>query len=611
MKWPYADLSWWSDAVTDATKTEVDQLGGSVALRRNPSCDPLLDCKEMYSERLAFLANEDGLTKSEAQSFLFYAKALKKWRLAPADLARTRRIEALNGFEARNGAINEAYVPPEPYREQMARILKSWLAGPSSGMGCHGRFGPGACAEKWHHVQRFCKLWDWCQTSNADSDWVYPRGSSDVDHVTARLCAVPKDWYRDRLITVEPAYNTYVQQHGRSLILSAIHSGPLRGSVMDLGYTDGPSMQRKLAVKASKDGGMATIDLKDASDSVSWEAVQAVFPAWVVDLCWATRSPMFTRNERNANPQPLKMFGGMGNAMTFVIETLFFSAYVKAFAWAHGLRLGSSQSGRGVTTFGDDVICPTDVAEALVAEGGNYPFFTINRDKSFWGTHLLRESCGVFAYKGMDITVPKVDGYPFDRKGVAGITTLQHQLYSMRDSDFAIRLSHRIVNSRVLSLPNWPYNVNGKCAFHDESVAFDAEPPTRWNSDLCQKQVKVTVSKQAYREFPLYDSPNASGARGNPPPASVWLNAALGGMITGTERKQGAVVRFPLDGKTTTTRRYCSLDYSSTSIKHTSDSVSRNLQRDAGPSLDETLYRAANLAATNGNHLLSAFLLSL
>jgi hypothetical protein len=188
---------------------------------------------------------------------------------------------------------------------------------------------------------------------------------------------------------------------------------------MDLGYSDGQRVQRKLAQRASASGEFATLDLKDASDNITWEDVQNVFPSWVVTLLEVTRSDSFT-DPRNGSTYPMAIYAGMGNATTFVVETLFFSAYVKAYAWTRGQKCR-------VSTFGDDVICTDKVAQMLL-EDGQAPCFVVNGQKSFVGNDALRESCGVFAYRGVDITVPRIDGYDSTPAGREGLSALSRSL---------------------------------------------------------------------------------------------------------------------------------------------------------------------------------------
>jgi len=157
-----------------------------------------------------------------------------------------------------------------------------------------------------------------------------------------------------------------------------------------------PNTHKFLAQMASITGALATIDWSSASDSVSYELVRWLLPHdwfWALDIC---RSP---------NIQVLgewtkaEIFSSMGNAGTFPLETLVFWAY------AHAVILTEDTDSytmfpepnqlerRDVSVFGDDCIVPSEYAQVYmtVLEGVG---FSVNSEKSYWGTERFRESCG-------------------------------------------------------------------------------------------------------------------------------------------------------------------------------------------------------------------------
>lgn len=448
------------------------------------------------------------LSPIQAKTLLALAKCQRKWKFAPAVAANQRKREAVEGFIARNNAARSfcgSSSIPWAIACGMRRLLAEWL--PEIPDAAEGRFGPGACAEKWSHCYRFTRLAQWV---SASTHWPeVPIGHSDMSAHVSRLCAVPKQYDKDRLITVEPAYLTFAQQHVRQLLLASIHAGPLRGTCMDLGWTDGQSIQRRLALSASRRKHLATLDLKDASDNITWADVKDVFPRWVVSLLEVTRSDSFTaRVSREAEEvsYPLAIYAGMGNATTFVVETLFFSAYVKAFAWTRGLRTK-------VSTFGDDVICDSDVA-ALLLDEGQSPCFVVNSDKSFLGTDALRESCGIFAYNGVDITVPRIDGYgdsPPEREGLAAT----HR--DLCRDPFFWGLAHAVCRDAGYVVWNrwiegYPSLVDPYCcySFHAEEL----EQSVRRNSGTQNLEVQVEWYEPRLSLIRCTDAPNDWTTRG-------------------------------------------------------------------------------------------------
>jgi hypothetical protein len=102
----------------------------------------------------------------------------------------------------------------------------------------------------------------------------------------------------------------------------------------------------------------------------------------------------------------LKKFSTMGSACTFPVETLgFLSIALAAIVTQRCLKVSKKvfQHLVGeVAVFGDDIIVPTDCRES-VCEALEVLDFKVNTSKSYWNGNF-RESCGVDAFKGVDIT---------------------------------------------------------------------------------------------------------------------------------------------------------------------------------------------------------------
>lgn len=521
-KWPFDDYSWWSYSLYSASSLVMSTGEPVCALRTLLLRDPAL--LKGYYENVTQVLRQGSLPKSDAEALLQAARGLLKWRIAPSSECEKRKTEAIDGFLLRNRNAALAKPIPEPYAGFMERCLAAWLPEPS-GIQVTGNFGPGAVAERLHHPQRYRRLWAWERYGGRGWPFV-PIGHNFGNAEVCRLCAVPKDYARDRLITVEPCYSSFVQQYVRSLMLESVHSGPLRGTCMDLAGTDGQAIQRRLALKASRSKKLATVDLKDASDNISWNHVQQVFPGWVHHLLGNVRSTAFTVDGKDAHP--LHIYAGMGNATTFIVETLFFAAYVKAFAWAHDLP-------RFVSVFGDDVICSSEVAAALIAE--TLPGLTVNANKTFLGADALREACGIFAYNGEDITPIRFDGYRPTWEGRVAVADVFKRLQGGR-SMLHLLLAENIAAERAL--PNWPLSIDGYPSMSTTLVPYDAEPPSRIHHDLQVYEYKVPVREPRYRGLPT------DAGWDNPYPAEVWLKAWFTGKLCTTcSRQHGSIVKFP------------------------------------------------------------------
>jgi hypothetical protein len=356
--------------------------------------------------------------------------ALRKWRRplenAGAYSERSLTQDAIQGFRLRNKQAMSGLdggLPRETIR-RVAWLLARWLP-PSSTEWLVPKLGPGQVRERYSYLEKRLRLsrtapsW-WgdlfalCLPSHTIPGWVgwcphihdcgTPRAvpgprAFDQDGRTCRLAAVPKTWKAQRLITVEPFDLGLRQQAVREYILACISRGPLGkdpywGSFLE----QAQGVQRKRALLASSTGVDCTLDLSAASDGIDWETVQVVFPDHLVRLLRWSRSTHF---ECEGAREELYIYAGMGNATTFMVETLFFQAVITALCSQAGIP-GT------ITTFGDDIVAPSKLMGVIPHEGyGRH--LRINADKSFW-TGCFRESCGIYAYKGVDVTPLLVRG---------------------------------------------------------------------------------------------------------------------------------------------------------------------------------------------------------
>lgn len=211
-----------------------------------------------------------------------------------------------------------------------------------------------------------------------------------------RFSTVPKDWSKDRGICIEPSLNVcYQLAVGRHLKEALANAGN------DLEQLQ--SVHRNLARFASIEGTLATIDLSNASDTVSYQLVKLLLPELWFDLLDDLRSP-FTQLE--GRWIKLEKFSSMGNGYTFELETVIFLALSRVVSrHIHGDSIL-------VSVYGDDIIVPTecyDTLLALLALLGLTP----NRAKSF-GTGPFRESCGGDYFMGVDVRPLFIKEEPYD-----------------------------------------------------------------------------------------------------------------------------------------------------------------------------------------------------
>ena len=195
----------------------------------------------------------------------------------------------------------------------------------------------------------------------------------------SRFITVPKNAKTDRGICIEPGLNMYVQ-----LGIGTYIRNRLRRFGLNL------NTQRRNQELASKAYSLrlATIDLKGASDSISWAMVKyLVGPEWA-HLLGIARSPS---TKVDGELRQLEKVSSMGNGFTFELESLIFFALVQ--------QLSSNEQLSSV--YGDDIIIPAVDADALI-KALNYLGFSVNGSKSFLAGSFF-ESCGTDYFKGYPV----------------------------------------------------------------------------------------------------------------------------------------------------------------------------------------------------------------
>lgn len=219
----------------------------------------------------------------------------------------------------------------------------------------------------------------------------------------SRLVVVPKNSTSARTISVEPVGKQFVQQFLNTALREAISRCSILSRCLHL--TD-QSENQKFALEGSRTNAYSTLDLKSASDLLSKDIVVAIFnrvsPEFTSELM-QSRASWCERDSRLVN---LKKYAGMGNATTFPVQSITFAITAiasilnglgKPITYRNVLRVSST-----IRVFGDDIICKRSDS-AWVVQGLEDVGLKVNKSKSYFCGNF-RESCGMNAYKGVDIT---------------------------------------------------------------------------------------------------------------------------------------------------------------------------------------------------------------
>jgi hypothetical protein len=218
----------------------------------------------------------------------------------------------------------------------------------------------------------------------------------------ARLITVPKNSTSRRTITIEPLAKQFVQQGLNTVLRDTItRCAVLRNC---LALTD-QSKNQVLALEGSLTDKWATLDLKSASDLLSLRLVERVFGHHGLfhDHMLGCRSD---RIEHSKKVSDLYKFAGMGNALTFPVQSVVFAVIcICAILDQEGRKptyWNVRRASRCIRVFGDDIIVRTQYAHKVVNWIEDVGL-KINVDKSFLKGNF-KESCGVDAFRGVDIT---------------------------------------------------------------------------------------------------------------------------------------------------------------------------------------------------------------
>jgi hypothetical protein len=202
---------------------------------------------------------------------------------------------------------------------------------------------------------------------------------------------------------MEPVWNQYVQQgilHAMTEVLSARRFVPLfEGFAWK--HQD---FNQLLAQIGSETANLATIDLSEASDRVSFQLINDGLLSFVPQLQRAVAACRSRRAKLpNGTVLHLRKFASMGSSLTFPMESIVFYTLIHlAYKACHGTYpdkpLGPDE---GVRVYGDDLIVPVSLVPYLLKELETYGL-KVNVNKSFWKS-FFRESCGSDWFLGQPV----------------------------------------------------------------------------------------------------------------------------------------------------------------------------------------------------------------
>nr|WBY66440.1 MAG: putative RNA polymerase [Eriocheir sinensis blumevirus 1] len=229
---------------------------------------------------------------------------------------------------------------------------------------------------------------------------------------SAEMIFVPKSYKAFRTISKESSTNQFLQQGLLAAIDGIVKDNSELRSIIK---RDDQTQNRAMAVLGSIDNDYCTIDLSAASDSVSWKLVKELFKNTdILPFLEASRASFVTLP--NGDGLIPATFAGMGSAVTFILECIVFAAIAKE-SLIEVSRTTGDETWRllpqPLSVYGDDIIVPQIGVESLRTNLISLGFLP-NDDKSFYNDEYFRESCGVEAYFGFDVTPLRISRKFYD-----------------------------------------------------------------------------------------------------------------------------------------------------------------------------------------------------
>jgi len=469
-----------------------------------------INCDSAYTDMVIedYVAVERGLPRSWPDT---WDSDVPSWSRrsghplwGPVTLEPARQL-TLEGFDQPED-FGLRDIPWERFGSLCATLCNSW--GELSVWAIRPKHGPGAVSDRLPGVIKYdFKNWpkklsqifphDWFASPNLDT--------GDVDYSEKEypclMYAVPKTQKGPRLIAAEPTAHQWIQGGIQRWLEDKIAEGPLG---LSIDFRDQRASQ-VLALEASRDASMATVDLSAASDRLSTRLVEYVFQGnqSLLDALHAARSrsvliPAGLHSKRPYDETVLlRKFAAMGSAVTFPVQTIVFTliAHFAIMLSDGDMRTSLKamrQRGHRIRVFGDDIII----------DAAAYPWLVriletcglkVNVAKSFVEGNF-REACGMDAFRGVDVT-PAYIKQAYDSsipESLVSTIETSNNFYKRGWWNAASFIQNTVGENDLKNVPVFRREIGPVTL-----LSFGSEPKLprtkRWNKDLQTWEYKVLV----------------------------------------------------------------------------------------------------------------------
>lgn len=314
------------------------------------------------------------------------------------------------------------------------------------------------------------------------------------------LGSVGKNREKNRTIATEPSGNMAIQ-----LALGVYIQLALKWVGLDIECQE--AKNKSLACLASLWGKLCTIDLSSASDLISIELIQLLWPTVWYQWFMTTRS---SECEVKQNTWlKLNMMSTMGNGFTFPMMTMTLLALLFGYMRSRGDLKNNRVDYTRIGVYGDDIICPVEYYDGFV-ELLHKMGLKVNVQKSY-ATGPFRESCGGDYHHGLEITPFYIEAINTDSEVYVAINKLLlwssfHEVSLPRTLIFL----RSLLKSKVHLVPEWEDPSSGILYLFPPRRYTYLSPLKEYKEKLICNDLDLFCILGGYVEPP---DPNAKGRR--------------------------------------------------------------------------------------------------
>jgi hypothetical protein len=448
-----------------------------------------------------YLSNKDAvLIKYIRQVLVFGYKA----RFEPTDYQKSEAEASFINTELQVGDF-ERSLAFESHFWRSARAIVARVIGAIDWLKIIPFHGPGAVFPRFDPSERsdfktihtnidaYYNFWDYFDCLPGFRPTASDINTRDIEvsssPIKGKLVYVPKDSRGPRTICVHPRESIWIQQGQRVLLERAIINGLDR----HINFDD-QSVNSNIALASSLSREYCTLDLKDASDRLGCRVVRHLLGDYAYGVLSCTRMEEVILP--SGRVVTLNKWAPMGNALCFPVESLVFYALARTgIESKHGRKAGF-----GVYVFGDDICVPSQYYVSAV-EGLERAGLLVNKNKSF-SRGFFRESCGVDAFKGIDVTPLRMKLHKVtslhDLVSLCAFAKQMRQNGYEEVASYLYTVSRRFLSrfSAVLPLSNNP-DSGGIYEYVERNLAYiirnNQASAVRWNRSYHRYEVRVIL----------------------------------------------------------------------------------------------------------------------